>query len=183
MKKEKVGFISVRHTRRRAAAGGVVVAAQRWGCNLLTPPRPRVRERGVNAMLRGCKRPPAGGVNLQVYTPRRWGMVLWCGPTESTRREEYCICIELYPAVRSVMSTAAYRRRRGMYDKSHNAFIFITGGCGILQVCDRVWYRWWLRRLAKYKVAGCYTLALQHNIHCVKNYTDTDTRHLTPHRE
>ena len=28
-----------------------------------------------------------------------------------------------------------------MYDKSHNAFIFITGGCGILQVCDRVWYK------------------------------------------
>ena len=24
---------------------------------------------GVNAILRGCKRPPAGGVSLQVYTP------------------------------------------------------------------------------------------------------------------
>ena len=34
-----------------------------------------VCERGVNAILRGCKRPPAGGVNLQVYTPRRRGML------------------------------------------------------------------------------------------------------------
>ena len=64
-----------------------------------------VCERGVNAILRGCKRPPAGGVNLQVYTPRRRG---WAEPSKLTKQIKHLHLDD--DTLRWRQSSATFRR-------------------------------------------------------------------------